>query len=138
MKDYRLTKDDLKPLAFQTQRNPHRPSAPCRLYSKQVPYQQVLATRVARSLWIKDVTPPMSVQAVLALADKKWGGLEGFLKAENQRLQKEAKRKANKRAKYEASDEYKAEQALIAAAPAREQALKAALAEHAIQLEHTA
>lgn len=36
MKDYRLTKDDLKPLAFQAQHNPHKPSAPCRLYSKQV------------------------------------------------------------------------------------------------------
>ena len=77
----------------------------------------------------------MNVQDVLALADKKWGGLEGFLKADNKRRQAEATRQANKRAKYEASDEYKAEQALIAAAPAREQALKASLAEHGIQLE---
>ena len=78
----------------------------------------------------------MNVQDVLALADKKWGGLEGFLKADKKRRQAEAKRQANKRAKYEASDEYKAEHALIAAAPAREQALKASLAEHGIQLEH--
>ena len=90
------------------------------------------------------------VQDVIGLADKKWGGLEGFQQTQTKHRLARAKRKTNKDAKYHfkyaASDEGKAEQAkivaeraaeqaLIAAAPAREQALQASLAKHGLQHE---
>lgn len=72
----------------------------------------------------------MHVQDVIDLADRKYGGLEGFQQIQNKRRSARAKRQANKDAA-----SYEAEQARIAAAPAREQALQASLARHGLQVE---
>ena len=64
------------------------------------------------------------------------GGVEGLLQYEEKLRQTNRKKKVNKVAKYEASDEGKAERALHAATPAREQAFSASLAKHGLQHEH--
>lgn len=134
--NYYLTLSDLAPLTHQLKRNPVRRSAPQRLYKKQVSKASIcLHTQPSCALRSDFLLVFIYVQDVIELADKKLGGLEGFQQTQTKRRLATAKRQDNKDAKYAASDEGKAEQALIAAAPCREQALQASLAKHGLELE---
>ena len=103
-KGYFVTMEDLKPLAPHAQHTWRGHTLPC-YYSKQVPPGRFLMDRARTDLLglTQAVTviqhAHLLVQALVALAIKKWGGLGGFMQERTRRRRASLRRKANQRRK---------------------------------------